>query len=395
MTDTWHDSEFRERPFEDDEPMQNGNGLYPSIPLKDIKPRKSSPWIVSGIIPAGPAFGLFFGLPKTFKSFSVSDLQIHISADKPYGGCKVKQSANFYVTNEGVRGVEYRLMAMRNHHELDGKDDPFEFIPAMPNLTKGDDTKRLIDTIGNRANHWGLPVGTISLDTMRAAMPGGSTSDEKNNSAFLANASLIKDNLGATIIAVHHSPRADEGRASGVNNIDGGCDVMIHSAREEGTRNAAVTINRMKDGDTEGLTWRMTLVPHDIGKAEGERLPACHVELLTEPSYDHLATKARTDAAKHATTLTPIRKQFLDIVVDAIAEHGELTKPSRLIPPGLRAVTRETLRNHARDRGWGVDDPDNLFRANFSKRLNELAGLRLVGLAKQSVWLVPKSNPAS
>jgi hypothetical protein len=82
------------------------------IALDDIKIDDDPVDLIEGLLPTGPALHVVYGPPKSFKSFLLQHIYLHIAAGLYYADHKVLQGAVVYVTNEGVRGVKRRLVAM-------------------------------------------------------------------------------------------------------------------------------------------------------------------------------------------------------------------------------------------------------------------------------------------
>ena len=85
--------------------------------LADIVPDDEPLWLIDGLIPAGPSLGVIFGQPKSGKSFLTADMFLHVAMGRAYAGCTVQQGAVVYITKEGVRGFQRRMMTARQHHK--------------------------------------------------------------------------------------------------------------------------------------------------------------------------------------------------------------------------------------------------------------------------------------
>ena len=150
----------------------------------------------------------------------------------------------------------------------------------------------------------------------------------------------------------------------------------------------------MKDGVAEGTEWEIELVPRVIGKraADCKPIDACAVELITPPVQPAEDAVELTARAQKAATLTPKRQQMFDIIREALADAGQYPDKAAGVPHGIRAVSRANVAKVAQARGWNVDKADNIFRAQLSNALNELNGLRLIGLNQGWVWIAPATR---
>jgi AAA domain/CHC2 zinc finger len=181
---------------------------FEPIWLKDINVDDEPVFLIEGILPAGPALGEVAGKPKSLKSFALKDKFLHIAIGKSYGGRKVQQGAAIYITSEGVRGVKRRAIAMRRHHDVEGKDIPFALIPVMPNLgTDENDLKILIEKIedGLKKQKIESPLRIIGIDTLRKATPGKDENSAKDMSTLIANVMALSEKFKCLVILVHRS----------------------------------------------------------------------------------------------------------------------------------------------------------------------------------------------
>ena len=148
---------------------------------------------------------------------------------------------------------------------------------------------------------------------------------------------------------------------------------MIAVVRPDDRRlEATASVVRYKDGE-EGDTWTFELRPTELGTdREGNPITSCSVEITTEP--------ARKRSAAKSSPLSLAQQRIFDILLTATIEAGVPGLAGEEAPRGVRAITRETLKAHAKAKGWWDDSDDKSSRTRFAARLNELAGKRAIGL---------------
>ena len=367
--------------------------------INDLKvDTEEQPWLIEELLPAGPSLGMAFGWPKSLKSFGLMDAMLHVARGRDYGGRRVRQGGAIYVTSEAVPGVRRRLIAMRQ--QLQVPPDvfvPFGLIGVVPNLGAGpDDAKQLIADIGREVERMKCSVSVIAIDTLRRAMPGKDENLPKDLGTVIGNCELIIDAFKSTVAFVHHSPRSDNKRTSGTNAGDAASDWQWGFERNDvgSTRRAKIHVAMMKDGVAEGTEWEIELVPRVIGKraADGKSIETCAVELITPPVQPAEDAVELTARAQKAATLTPKRQQMFDIIREALVDAGQYPDKAAGVPHGIRAVSRANVAKVAQARGWNVDKADNIFRAQLSNALNELNGLRRIGLNQGWVWIAPATR---
>jgi hypothetical protein len=364
-------------PFNDEPPHENGTKKsFRPVFLDDITIDDEPVYIVEGIIPAGPSFGIIPAPPKSFKSFFVTDLWMHIAIGRRYAGREVEQGLVVYITSEGVQGVKRRLVAMRRHHKVEGKKIPFILVPVMPNLGTGDgDRKLLVEDIRAAIDKAGLPadkpVKAIAIDTLRRATPGKSENKAEDMSAFIDNCEALAIEFNGFVGVVHHSPRSDNSRGSGTNAIDGAADVILPVERHEDAKppRATVTVDRMKDGD-EGLSWTFEVHSMEVGR-DREKNPKYGGYVVIVDVAMKEATTPKPKERKESATVIALRDAF----TDALDTAGKTIRV-RGTGPEVKAVPVSDVRAEFNRRHvTGNEDPakraDAQYKA-FARALEKL-----------------------
>jgi hypothetical protein len=373
----------------DEEPGTARRRRFVPVFLDDITVDNEPSYIVEGLIPAGPSFGLIAGLPKSLKSFLLKDVFLHIAIGIDYAGRKVQQGVTVYVTSEGVPGVNRRLVAMRRHHKVEGKKIPFILVPAMPNLGTGEgDRDELIAEIKAALAKAGLPADTpiraIAIDTLRRATPGKSENDAKDMSTFIANCDAIATEFKCFVGAVHHSPRSDSTRGSGTNAIEGAADVILSVVRSDATTaRATITIERMKDGE-EGMSWSIEVRSMEVGldRKENPKFGG-YVVIVEEPAVKEAAA-SKSKERREPATVSALRAAFteaLDACGKTIRVRGD--------GPSVKAVQVSNVRAEFNRRHvTGNEDPEKRADAQYKAFNRALERLPLNrGLQDGIEWL--------
>jgi hypothetical protein len=374
--------------------------------LDNITVDEDPAYIVEGIIPAGPSFGIIPAPPKSLKSFLLTDLLMHLAIGKPYADRRVQQGVVVYITSEGIQGVRRRLVAMRRYHEVEGKSVPFALIPAMPNLGAGrQDLDQLIAEINKAISGLTLPVRAVVVDTLRRATPGKSENDPKDMSVFIANCEAIATIFNCFVGAVHHSPRSDETRSSGTNAIDAAADVILQVNRPDPhAPRATVTVGRLKDGE-EGDKWAFEVRSMQVGiDRDGAPKYGGYV-VLTEPSkalgsenanggYVVLTEPSKALGSENALKeplLPPKCKVAMEALAEAMAEVGIKPSPSPYIPTFVtRVVTWEQWRAFAYCRGISNGATLRARQKAFKEATEYLRTVNRISSWDDSIWIVPK-----
>ena len=190
-------------------------------------------WLIDELVPAGPSMGVIFGKPKSGKSFLAASMMYHVAMGREYCGRAVQAGAVVYITNEGIRGFQRRMIVMREHFNVAAV--PFFVVHTMPYMgTACGDAERLAEMIAAAMPH-GVPVAAVVIDTLARAMSGKNENTTEDMSVFLDNCDAIARKLVCFVAAVHHSPRGDDTRARRSNVLDGGADVIISVVKDKPT----------------------------------------------------------------------------------------------------------------------------------------------------------------
>jgi AAA domain len=380
---------------------------FEPIRLDAITLDRGAVYLIDGLLPAGPAFGLTVGLPKSLKSFLLMLAGLCIAAGLPFAGREVKRGAVVYVTSEGIRGVKRRLISMRKALGIEGKDVPFFLVSAMPNLGTGtEDLKELIVEIEKALAGCGYQLAMTVIDTIRRATPGKDESSSKDMGVYVQNADAITAKFQCLVMSAHHSPRSAEGRGSGSNALDGAADIIWAITRDGNSLTATATIAWMKDGDGEGTTWEFTLRPviiSDNQKGEAiEPVGSCVVEVTTEAREPDSANKAdKSDRPKKDPWLTGSLSDLKRVLTNILLDQGKNCRP---YPDGpqVRAVDVEKVRAEFLRRyvasGDNEDKKKKAKEKAWQRAIKDATKFNLVAAREvdgtQLVWFAREDTPS-
>jgi AAA domain len=346
------------------------------IPIDQVEVGADPPYLIADMIPAGPSLIIVVGKDKSRKTYLAMDVLFHVAMRRPYCGRAIQQAGSVvYITSEGRRGVDRRLVALRRHYGVEGKSVPFYLIRDMPDFGEKTDLGELVARLRTIPG----PIAAIAIDPLIRAIPGKSDSEPKDMSPLIDNCEALGREFNCVVMVPHHAPRSDETRSRGTNMLDGAADSMwsVVKVGEEST----VTIYRMKDGP-DGLTWKFRLDSIVVGQDRNSRTCcACVCAITQEPTVEDQG--ATTKGPK----LSAPQRRFLDILKKAVDEAGAAVPGTAAVPTGARAVTRDMLKKYLIAGGFFADEKPNHIRARISTLLNSMAAKQLVGLATDHIWL--------
>ena len=222
------------------------------IRFADFTPLEGDDYCVKGFLPR-TGLAVFWGPPKSGKSFFVFDLLMHVAFGWDYRGRHVRQGPVVYVCLEGGRGFRKRREAFRLAKLKKGDDPPFFFVTNPLSLAA--DRQKLIDDIRRQAGT-DIPA-VVCVDTLNRSLAGSENSDE-DMAAYIKAADAVRDAFNCLVVVVHHSGHEAQ-RPRGHSSLMGALDVQI-AVRRDAEENVVAELELAKDGETG------TRIPLAIGK---------------------------------------------------------------------------------------------------------------------------------
>ena len=241
------------------------------VPFEEINLGTERPYLVKGLIPR-TGLTVIWGPPKSGKSFWTFDLSMHVALGWDYRGLRVQQGAVVYCAFEGQGGIKKRVEAFRLRHLAeDARRAPFYLQPGILDLMK--DYRELIGAIS-------LALGdtkptAVVLDTLNRSLRGSENSDE-DMSAYIGAADALREAFDCAVLIVHHCG-VNDSRPRGHTSLTGAVDAQL-AVKRDASGNIIVTVEWMKDGESEGDTIASRLEVVEVGTDEdGEAITSCIV----------------------------------------------------------------------------------------------------------------------
>jgi len=104
------------------------------IKFQDMRPGLEPAYLVDELMPSA-GLVLVWGKQKTFKSFWLLDLFVHVAMGWPYRDHAVRQGPVIYCAFEGGHGYKGRIEAIRRHYAInDDVDVPLYVMPGQVDL---------------------------------------------------------------------------------------------------------------------------------------------------------------------------------------------------------------------------------------------------------------------
>ena len=218
----------------------------PRLPILDVAGLLSVPdptWIINGwLIDDGAS--VWYGPPKTYKTFNVLDMALSVACGVPWRGNAVQQTPVLYLLGEGMGTFKYRVhvwLAKRS----EGREARFWTIPVGVPLSTPEGLANAMAAIDS------LPVmpGLIVVDTLNRHFGPGDENSSQDMTAFVAAVDTIRAHTRAHIAIVHHSGKDAEKGARGSSALLGAVDNEFRITRTEGTKLCRIECTAARHSD--------------------------------------------------------------------------------------------------------------------------------------------------
>lgn len=177
------------------------------VPAAEVRKRKPPPFLVDGLIPAGPAIGVFFGETGTYKSFLVLDLMLCVGATSAaFLGHMVDGIGwSVYVMGEGQGDAGQRLDAAVTAH-TGFTDERLAYIEQAFPLSDEAAVDEVITRCRELPKASGVPVLLVVFDSL-ADFYGAEDSESSSTDMqrLIASMKRIAAALGCVVMANAHT----------------------------------------------------------------------------------------------------------------------------------------------------------------------------------------------
>lgn len=203
--------------------------------IADGEVSMSKVYIVGGMFAAGEVSGLM-APPATGKSVIATDLAASIATGKDWFGRKVNVGAAVYIASERSNVTLRRLRAFALHHNA-VRLDVGVISDRIDLLKNEEDAERAVAAVLAYEKQIERQVRWLTIDTVRAAMPGGDENSPRDMGNFARHVALIRDALPCLHVQVlHHTPKGRSTELSGHTSLGAMVDLVIAVSAIKGGR---------------------------------------------------------------------------------------------------------------------------------------------------------------
>jgi hypothetical protein len=364
------------------------------IPLEfyeDFDKTVSKKAIIKGVLYRGERSS-WVGPPGSGKSALLADLALHAAEGTDWRGHRSKEKVVvLYFALERKELVKRRMRAHeRPPIQLEMKDGkletrkpdrartnlPIAVAGSAIDLLSPASVDIIVETICAAKAHYGRPVGLIIIDTFNKgiAMGGGDENAAKDQNIAAANLQQVQDQTDVHIALIGHTGKDESRGARGSNAHLGDVDMMVQISLAGDVRTAAIT--KINDGMECVLT----------------RFRVKEVTLGYDEDGDPITTAIVSDEVPTGgwTGLNKRQARAMHMLEDALAEGGEPAPPGSGYPKGATVVPIVLWRDHCLRGGLFMGVKMESARRAFRRAVDDLTGLRRIGVWDERVWIVPQ-----
>jgi len=221
---------------------------FRTLSLDDLDNLPDPEWIINGILPAD-AMTTIFGAPGSTKSFWALKVAFSIASGLPFDGNEVKKGKVIYCVGEGLRGMKWRIEALKlANPEVDVKalEENLIILPRAVMLLDKTESQMLINTAESFNDE--APLRAFIIDTWARSLTGGDENSAQDVGVAINICETVRAKTGASPIIIHHTG-ADGSRERGSTALRGATDTTIQMINNEFDGIVTVSCKKMKDGE--------------------------------------------------------------------------------------------------------------------------------------------------
>lgn len=328
-------------------------------------------WQIDKLLPAGGLCGMY-GRPGSYKSFVALYLSAMIAMGQEAFGRSTVQGPVVYIMGEGGSGLKPRLDALASHYGID--EPPVYFLRSQLDLrSTEDDAIALVQAVGAL----NIKPAMLVVDTLNRAFGGGDENTSEAMGGFISRCGLIQDQLGCSVLVVHHAGKNEaagsRGHSSWLGALDAEYELTKISDEDSPNRIGKLAVTKMKDGeDGFDIGYKMEVVA--LSPIGGKSSLVCVP--LDEDGMHDLKAKSKP--------LTRHQQQLFDAIEMAIAECGEVVG-SNHIPFDAKCVKLRTVREYYYKLGGAEQET---LRKRFQRCFDSLLQRGTIAVWGDHVWVV-------
>lgn len=277
--------------------------------MDEIKPPS---WLVKDFLPER-AYAILFGSPGTFKTFVALDIALSIANGYPTDPLweVTKPGPVLFAAGEGRATLTKRVAAWEKIHWNGKKSNDFILGDPVPHINE--EIEPFIEG-ALLANPDGYKL--IVIDTIGRSMQGVNENAQEHASKFTHLVEQLQYNLGATVLALHHTGHTEKGRERG--SIVFGADADTRIRIDRPTKRYLIDLTMVKQKDAQEWNKPKLIQLNEITlSAKLKSLVAVNPDkaAVEQSQNDRMA---KTTRSKHLPVSDPVVMRHIDKAISEI-----------------------------------------------------------------------------
>jgi hypothetical protein len=210
------------------------NQTAKGFPFKLLEETAAAPpakrHIIKGVFARGET-SAWIGPPGSLKSALLASAALAVASGREWFGRRNKERCGVvYFALERADLVERRLQAATDDLGL-----PVAIVRDVFDIVSGQSVARVVATIREAEDAFGLPVGLVILDTFAKLIAAGGGDEDKarDQGRVFANVQRIKNATDCHVALIGHTGKDETRGARGSNAIRGDVDLEVHISGDE------------------------------------------------------------------------------------------------------------------------------------------------------------------
>lgn len=220
-------------------PEQGEQSRFPWMDEAEFTNMAPPVWLLPEIFTT-ESIAMLYGPSGHFKSFLALNLAAAVAQ---------QDLCAFYVAAEGItRMARSDFPAWKLAHGEERRI-PFFMQEEMPQAIDDQDYEAFAKSIDAIARREGKKVGIIFLDTLNTALIGLDENSSGDTAKLMQRMKYLKKAFKCCVVAIHHTPDKDQGKARGSSALYAGMDTVLHVIAEKDVKLVRMHVTKQKTAE--------------------------------------------------------------------------------------------------------------------------------------------------
>lgn len=223
---------------------------FQPLGLTDLLERPDKEWLIKDFIGKGD-IAMIYGAPGSGKTFVVIDALFSAVLCQPVAGkFEIAQPLKVaYTAGEGIGGLRSRFAAAANHYQAyqNPNIQNLSIFLDAPQLFSDKLDTSILQFVKDWQDRQAGELDILVIDTLHSAIWGADENAAKDIGVVLQAVKYARDQLGCTVLLIHHSNKT--GAYRGSSALHGSMDSMIETKYDADLGEGVMECFKQKDAE--------------------------------------------------------------------------------------------------------------------------------------------------